>query len=159
MSVAIIYRQQKLEFFPRLLTDSTIPEEDKNKIRILLDKPWNPYIRRHSSLTEIWKLLKSEQALRMHAGWSKTSNMVEIYTHEFGNESSQLLLQPRGIIPADAQENEILKPLQCPSCNESNKPDSRFCATCNMILTYDAYKETLEKEQERESEIQNLKDR
>lgn len=93
----------------------------------------------------------------MHAGWSKTSNMVEIYTHEFGNESSQLLLQARGIIPADAQENEILKPLQCPSCNESNKPESRFCAKCNMILTYDAYKETLEKEQKRESEINDLK--
>ena len=159
MSVAIIYRQQKLEFFPRLLTDPTIPEEDKNKIRILLDKPWNPYVRRHSSLTEIWKLLKSEQALRMHAGWSKTSNMVEIYTHEFGNESSQLLLQARGIIPTNAQEDNILKPLQCPNCNEPNKPDSRFCAKCNMILTYDAYKKTLEKEQKRESEIQNLKDR
>ena len=110
-------------------------------------------------MTEIWKLLKSEQALRMHAGWSKTSNMVEIYTHEFGNESSQLLLQARGIIPTNAQEDNILKPLQCPNCNEPNKPDSRFCAKCNMILTYDAYKKTLEKEQKRESEIQNLKDR
>jgi hypothetical protein len=151
MSVAIIYRQQKLEFFPRLLADPTIPEEDKDKIRILLDKPWNPYVRRHSSLTEIWKLLKSEQALRMHAGWSKTSNMVEIYTHEFGNESSQLLLQARGIIPADAEENEILKPLQCPSCNESNKPESRFCAKCNMILTYDAYNETLEIQKQKDA--------
>ena len=150
MSVAIIYRQQKLEFFPRLLTDPTIPEEDKNKIRILLDKPWNPYVRRHSSLTEIWKLLKSEQALRMHAGWSKTSNMVEIYTHEFGNESSQLLLQARGIIPANAQEDNILKPLQCPNCNEPNKPDSRFCTKCEMVLTYNAYNETLEIQKQKE---------
>lgn len=58
MSVAIMYRQQKLEFFPRLLTDPTIPEEDKNKIRILLDKPWNPYVRQHTALTEKLKLLK-----------------------------------------------------------------------------------------------------
>jgi hypothetical protein len=28
-----------------------------------------------------------------------------------------------------------------------------------MVLTYDAYNETLEKEQKRESEVQNLKDR
>jgi hypothetical protein len=28
-----------------------------------------------------------------------------------------------------------------------------------MVLSYDAYNETLEKEQKRESEIQNLKDR
>jgi hypothetical protein len=45
MSVANMYRQLKLQRFPRLLTDPTISEEDKNKIRLLLDKPWNPYIR------------------------------------------------------------------------------------------------------------------
>ena len=95
----------------------------------------------------------------MHAGWSKTSKMVEIYTHEFGNESSQLLLQAYGIIPANAQENDILKPIQCPGCNEPNKPESRFCARCNMVLTYDAYKETLEKEQQRESELKDLKEK
>jgi hypothetical protein len=25
-----------------------------------------------------------------------------------------------------------------------NKPDSKFCAKCRMVLTYDAYNETLE---------------
>jgi integrase/recombinase XerD len=150
MSIVIMYRQLKLDFFPRLLANPDVPEEDKNKIRLLLEKPWNPYIRRHSSLNEVWKLLKSEQALRMHAGWSKTSKMVETYTHEFGNESSELLLQAYGIIPADSQENNILKPLQCPNCNESNKPDSRFCVKCTMILTYDAYNETLENQKKKE---------
>jgi site-specific recombinase XerD len=159
ISVALMYRKQKLDFFPRLLENPDIPDEDKNKIRILLEKPWNPYVRRHTALTEKWKLLKSEQALRMHAGWSKTSKMVEIYTHEFGNESSELLLQAYGVIPANAQENNVLKPIQCPNCNEPNKPDSRFCAKCNMVLTYDAYHETLEKEKQRESEVQGLKDR
>jgi hypothetical protein len=162
-SVSIMYWHLKLEFFPRLLINPDIPEEDKNKIRILLEKPWNPYVRRHSALTEKWKLLKSEQALRMHAGWSKTSKMVEIYTHEFGNESSELLLQAYGIIPANEYENNILKPRQCPDCSEPNKPDSRFCAKCKMVLTYDAYNETLEKEQKREqkreSELTELKER
>jgi hypothetical protein len=136
MSVAIMYRQLKLDFFPRLLSNPDISEEEKNKIRVLLDKPWNPYVRRHTSLTEIWKLLKSEQALRMHAGWSKTSKMVEVYTHEFGNESSQIILQAHGIIPSDSQESNILKPRQCPNCNEPNKPDNKFCAKCRMVLTY-----------------------
>jgi integrase len=158
ISISLMYRELKLNFFPRLLTNPDIPEEEKNKIRILLEKPWNPYIRRHTALTEKWKLLKSEQALRMHAGWSKTSKMVEIYTHEFGNESSELLLQACGIIPANAQEDNILKPLQCPDCNEPNKPESRFCAKCNMVLTFDAYKETLEKEKQRELEVQNLRE-
>ena len=150
ISVAIIYRKLKLEFFPRLLTNPDISEEDRNKIRVLLEKPWNPYIRRHTALTEKVKLLKSEYALRQHAGWSKTSKMVEIYTHEFGNESSELLLQACGIIPANSQENNILKPRHCPNCNEPNKPDSRFCAKCKMVLTYDAYNETLEIQKKKE---------
>lgn len=150
ISVGIMYRQLKLEFFPRLLTNPDIPEEEKNKIRILLDKPWNPYVRRHTALTEKWKLLKSEQALRMHAGWSKTSKMVEIYTHEFGNESRELLLQAYGIIPANEYENNILKPRQCPNCNEPNKPDNRFCSKCDMVITYDAYNETLEIQKQKE---------
>ena len=45
LSLSNIYRNLKLEFFPRLLTNPNIHEEDKNKIRILLEKPWNPYIR------------------------------------------------------------------------------------------------------------------
>ena len=151
LSLSNMYRHHKLEFFPRLLANLDISEEDKNKIRVLLEKPWNPYVRRHTSLNEIWKLVKSEHALRLHAGWSKNSKMVEIYTHEFRNESSELLLQAYGIIPANVQEDNILKPLQCPGCNEPNKPESRFCAKCNLVLTHDAYKEILEKERQREA--------
>jgi integrase-like protein/zinc ribbon protein len=156
LSLSNIYRHLKLEFFPRLLTNPGVPEEDKNKIRVLLEKPWNPYIRRHSSLNEIWKLVKSEHALRLHAGWSKNSKMVEIYTHEFSNESSQLLLQARGIIPANAEEDNILKPRQCPHCNEPNKPDIRFCTKCGMVLAYDAYSETLEIQKQKEESFKNM---
>ena len=35
----------------------------------------------------------------------------------------------------------------------------KFCVKCRMVLTYDAYSETLEKEQRRESEVQNLKEK
>jgi integrase/recombinase XerD len=156
LSLSNMYRHLKLEFFPRLLTNPDVPEEDKNKIRVLLEKPWNPYVRRHTSLNEIWKLVKSEHALRLHAGWSKNSKMVEIYTHEFSNESSQLLLQARGIIPANAQEDNILKPRQCPHCNEPNKPDIRFCTKCGMVLAYDAYSETLEIQKQKEESFKNM---
>ena len=47
-----IYRDYKQEFFPRLLEDPTISNEDKENIKALLAKPFNPYIRRHSALTE-----------------------------------------------------------------------------------------------------------
>jgi hypothetical protein len=69
---------------------------------------------------------------------------------------AQSLLEAYGIIPKDQQSVDVLRPKQCPNCNEPNKPDSKFCAKCRMVLTYDAYYETLEKQQEKESEVQKL---
>ncbi|MFL6398068.1 MAG: hypothetical protein ACJ72J_00610, partial [Nitrososphaeraceae archaeon] len=68
------YRKYKLEFFPALLQDPKVPSEDKQKISDLLQKPWNPYIRRHSALTQKSTMLK-EHVLRQHAGWSGRSQM------------------------------------------------------------------------------------
>lgn len=142
--------------FPKLLANPNIPSEDKQKIRELLKKPWNPYVRRHSALTEKSTILK-EHVLRQHAGWSIGSQMPQKYLHYFGNESSESLLEAYGII-AKGQQIYLLKPKQCPNCNnESNKPDSKFCAKCRMVLTYDAYSETVEEKNDKEKEIQNLK--
>ena len=78
------------------------------------------------------------------------------YIHYFGNESCEGILEAYGIIPKNKQRSDVLKPKHCPNCNEPNKPDSRFCAKCRMVLTYDAYAETLERQQEKESEVQRL---
>jgi integrase/recombinase XerD len=51
-SLNFIYQRYKKFYFPVLLQDPSILPEDKQKIRNLLQKPWNPYIRRHSALTE-----------------------------------------------------------------------------------------------------------
>ena len=150
-----IYKHYKKNYFPRLLRDSTISNEDKRKIEDLLKKPWNLYIRRHSSLTQKSKFLK-EHILRQHAGWSPRSQMHLKYVHYFGNESSESILQEYGILPKDNQETDLLRPRQCPNCNEPNRPDQKFCVKCMMVLTYDAYSETLEKQQEKESEVQKL---
>ena len=58
-----IYNRYKTELFPKLLQDPNVTEEDKQKIKELLEKPWNPYIRRHSALTEKSSFLK-EHILR-----------------------------------------------------------------------------------------------
>lgn len=158
MSINLVYRTYKSKYFPKLLEDPNVPTEDKNKIRELLKKPGNPYIRRHSALTEKSTILK-EHTLRQHAGWSGRSQMHLKYIHYFGNESSEGILEAYGIIPKDKQRSDALKPKQCPNCNEPNKPDSRFCAKCRMVLTYDAYNETLERQQEKESEIQKLQEK
>jgi NAD-dependent SIR2 family protein deacetylase len=41
----------------------------------------------------------------------------------------------------------------CPNCNEPNKPDSKFCAKCRIVLTYDAYNETLEEQKIKEDKL------
>lgn len=78
--------------------------------------------------------------------------------HYFGNESSESLLEAYGILPKDKQIDQ-LNPKQCPNCSEPNKPDSKFCAKCRMVLTYDVYNETLDEQKKKESEVQLLKDK
>ena len=109
----------------------------------MLTKPWNPYIIRHSALTAKSRILK-ESTLRDHAGWSMTSRMPNVYIHYFGNESSQSLLEAYGIVEDSQKEINILKTKSCPNCRGANRPDSKFCASCRMILSYDAYNETLQ---------------
>ena len=94
--------------------------------------------------------------LRDHAGWSMTSKMTQIYIHYFGTESSRSLLEARRVIKIDSKKANILKSRNCPQCNEPNKPDSRFCMKCTMVLTYDAYNETLELERNKDRRIEDL---
>jgi integrase len=146
------YANYRNKFFPKLLDSPAVLPEDKQKIKELLKKPWNPYIRRHSALTEKSMILK-EHTLRQFAGWSPGSNMHLKYLHYFGNESNDSILEAYGIITKDKHLSEALRPKQCPNCNEPNKPDSKFCAKCRMVLTYDAYSETLESEKQKEDKL------
>jgi integrase/recombinase XerD len=151
ISLNLIYRNYKTIKFPRLLDDENVPIEDKNKIRELLKKKWNPYIRRHTGLTEKSKMKQiNEHQLRQLAGWSPRSQMHLKYIHYFGNEASESLLEAYGITTRNQELSKTLLYKQCPHCNEPNKPDTRFCAKCNMILTYDAYIETLEAQKQKE---------
>jgi integrase/recombinase XerD len=150
------YQNYKESIFPKLSQDPDVPSTDKKIIQALLQKPWNPYIQRLYSLTEKAKILK-ESLLRVHAGWGSNSKMPQIYLHYFGNESSESLLEAYGIITKDQKKGEPLRPKQCPNCSEPNKPDSKFCARCRMVLTYDAYNETLEDQKKKEDDVNVLK--
>ena len=103
-AIETIYRQSR-RLFPKLLESPNVLPEDKPKIKELLKKPWNPYILRHSSLTDKSKILK-EHVLRQHAGWSISSNMPQKYIHYFGNESNESLLEAYGLMPR-RQQNRI----------------------------------------------------
>ena len=146
----------KTKYFPKLLEDETVLEPDKSLIRNMLTKPWNLYVFRHSALTEKSQILK-EHVLRDHAGWTMSSKMPQTYIHYFGNESSKSLLQVKGIISkVDIEKSNILKLKQCPNCQEPNKPESKFCSKCKMILSYDSYTDTLEKQKEKDEILKKL---
>ena len=84
--------------------------------------------------------------------------MHQKYLHYFGNESNESLLEAYGLVDHGIQIDR-LRPKQCPQCNEPNKVDSRFCNKCRMVLTYDAYNETLEEQKKKELEVQSLKEK
>lgn len=152
------YEYYKSKYFPKLLGDDSVTEYEKALIRNMITKPWNLYVYRHSALTEK-SLILSESALKDHAGWTMSSKMTQVYIHLSG-ESSKVLLQKRGVFKKnDFTDSEILKSKQCPSCNEPNKRDSKFCNKCRMVLNYDAYAETLEVQKRKEEQIKRLEEK
>jgi hypothetical protein len=152
-----VYKYYKEEFLPKLLKDNTISNEDKEKIKCLLAKPFNPYIRRHSALTEKSTKLKSN-ILNQHAGWSMSSDMAQKYIHYFGNESSESLLEAYGIVTNNNIPIDRLNPNICPNCNEGNTQDAKFCSKCKMIMSFEGYQEALESQKEKEDELKAMKD-
>ena len=157
-----IYNEYKKVFFPKLLSiidpSTTISSEDKDKIKALLAKPFNPYIRRHTGLTEKSTKLKTS-TLKQYAGWSINSGMAEKYIHYFGNESCESLLEAYGIVTKNNTSADTLNPKICPNCNEGNTQDARFCSKCRMIMSYEGYQEALESQKQKEDEITDLKKR
>jgi integrase len=153
-----IYRNYKEDFFPKLLEDKTVSSEDKEKIKSILAKPFNPYIRRHSALTEKSVKLKSN-TLNQHASWSMISHMTLKYIHYFGNESSESLLEAYGIVTKNNRAPDTLNPKICPNCNEGNTQDARFCSKCKMIMSLEGYQEALESQKQKEDEVTELKKR
>jgi integrase/recombinase XerD len=159
VSLYKIYEHYKKVLFPKLLESPNITPEDKPKIKQLLKKPWNPYLSgRHTSLTQKSRILK-ESTLRLFAGWTINSDMPRRYIHLFGNAACEDILQAYGLVEKDSQTFNGLQGKQCPNCSEPNKPDSKFCAKCRMVLTYDAYSETIEETQKKESEVKELKEK
>ena len=69
------------------------------------------------------------------------------------------LLEEYEITPKDNHQKDTLISKQCPNCAEPNKPDSKFCVKCRMVLSYDAYSETLESEKQMEDKLTVIEER
>jgi integrase len=154
------YTHYKKVHFPNLLQDPLVPEEDKRKIRDLLKKPWNPYVRRHTAATEISKSLKDSVLIDQYMGWSHSGNTRQKYQHYYADDSFDAMLTVMdGLVPSQLgqKKKDLLKPKQCPNCDEANKPESKFCVKCKFVLSYDAFNETLEEKSKAASETEEIK--
>ncbi len=85
--------------------------------------------------------------------------MPQKYVHYFGNESSESLLEAYGIVTRDNCSVDLLNPKICPNCSEGNTQDAKFCTKCRMVLTYDAYNETIEQKQQKDKDLESVKER
>ena len=157
---------------PALLKRPDVPPEDKLKLQQLQDtKKWNPYNMRHSSITKYARNPNiNEYTLRQHCGWTKSSNMIEVYTHELKGESFEDVMLACGVDLRDRKERELqlqeLSGKHCPYCRMLNIPDARFCSECKLALSIDAFNEAIEEKakaakeaEQRTKEYEELKTR
>lgn len=77
-------------------------------------------------------------------GWSHKENTRQKYQHYYADDAFDAMLAMMGglVLPANTVEDRmknLIKPKQCPNCEESNKPESKSCAKCKFVLTFDAF--------------------
>ena len=152
------YSNYKRKVFPNILKNNDLSEEDKHKLQNLLTKPWNPYVRRHSSLTQKSKILK-EHTLRQYAGWTPNSGMPQRYVHYFGDEANQDLLVAYGIISKDESVDTTLRSKYCPNCNSPNQPEQHYCMSCGFVLTLTGYSKLMEEQKKKEDKLADMEDK
>jgi hypothetical protein len=152
----------KDQYFPALLKRPDISEEEKQKIKQLLTRKFNPYIFRHSSLTRLSGRV-NEQRLKQHAGWTKTSDMIEIYTHEMPNDTYEDIMLAFGVDVKDKkqQQQQIQQQLRgkiCPHCNMENLPNAQFCSECKLVLTLEMFNESMKEAEQTKNELKEVKE-
>jgi len=155
------FRDRKI---PKLLKRPDIPEPDKKHLRYMKDtKKWFPYIVRHSSLSKLAPNV-SEYRLREYAGWSKRSDMVEIYTHTLTGDSAEDILMLYGVNLNGGRkrrneqlQQEMVGP-HCPFCHAANIPDSQFCSSCHKPVTVISYQKVMEEAEQTRQEFKAMKE-
>lgn len=95
-----------------------------------------PHLFRHSRATECAKEGMTEMEMRIHFGWSKTSDMPAKYIHLSGGDVDKAMLRRAGKVEGGTKFESALKPRVC-LCGYENKPDVDFCekAGCGRPLT------------------------
>jgi integrase/recombinase XerD len=157
------YRKFRKKYIPTLLKKPDVSPEDKIKLQHIRDnKKWNPYAMRHSSITRLARNPNiNEYTLRQYAGWTKTSNMIDVYTHELKGESFEDVMMAYGIELKDKKETQQLQEELagriCPYCKMQNLPDAQFCSQCEYTLDPEAFLKVREEAEKNKKEAEENK--
>jgi integrase/recombinase XerD len=99
-----------------------------------LNKRVHPHLLRHSRATHLANVL-TEAQMREFFGWSKRSDMPEVYVHLSGRDVDHALLKHYGImVEEEKASSEALKPIACPRCGFENPHGFEYCGRCSMLL-------------------------
>lgn len=99
-----------------------------------LSKHVHPHLLRHSRATHLANVL-TEAQMREFFGWTKGSDMPEVYVHLSGRDVDRTLLRHYGIaIEEERPPSEALKPVRCPRCGFENPASFEYCGRCSMLL-------------------------
>jgi integrase/recombinase XerD len=99
-----------------------------------IKKRANPHAFRHSYLTILANKL-TEAQLKKHAGWVAGSQMAQIYVHLSRRDTDDAILEANGIKrEGKEKEDDKLKPIKCPRCNQNNEPSNKYCKFCGAAL-------------------------
>jgi hypothetical protein len=156
-------KKLKKEYFPRILKERTdLTEDQRARLRKLLSRKFVPYALRHSSLQLYARGGISEYDLRLHAGWNKNSDMIQVYTTEEGNESAEDILRLYYNIDVrdkkqQKQIQEELKGRTCPHCGVSNLQHAQTCIECGKPIDPVKIGIILEQAERTKKELDELK--
>jgi len=126
--------------------------------RAQLSKHVHPHLFRHSRATINAGFL-TEAQMNQAMGWVQGSSMPSTYIHLSGVDLDPAILEHYGKteIP-DNKKEELLRPIQCPRCEQENPATNDVCFQCGSYLSVKTAMEMEREQTERYTQLQSQVD-